>query len=289
MITDPNGKHWFKGNLHTHTTRSDGQKTPEAVAALYAAHGYDFLALTDHWVVSETAQSGPLLLLSGCEYNFGNEPRNGIYHITGVGMAQAPQLPHGRQSTAQALIDAINQAGGLAILAHPAWSLNTPEQIRPLTGLAGTEIYNTVSGPPHNVRPYSGLLVDQLACAGYRLPCLAVDDSHFYDGDEARSYIWVQSACCARPDLLDAIRQGRFLASQGPFMIWERIGKTIQVTSTPVERIAFFSDAVWSGRRYFTGDGLTQATYEVLDSETFVRIEAVDASGQTAWSSPIPV
>ena len=39
-----------KGNLHTHTTRSDGHYAPEEVARHYRENGYDFLAITDHWV-----------------------------------------------------------------------------------------------------------------------------------------------------------------------------------------------------------------------------------------------
>ena len=34
MIRDRNGCIWYKGNLHTHTTLSDGRLTPEESAAL---------------------------------------------------------------------------------------------------------------------------------------------------------------------------------------------------------------------------------------------------------------
>ena len=34
---------WYKGNLHTHTTLSDGKKTPDESIALYREKGYDFL------------------------------------------------------------------------------------------------------------------------------------------------------------------------------------------------------------------------------------------------------
>ncbi len=44
---------WWKGNLHTHTFWSDGDDFPEAVAAWYKDHGYHFLALSDHNVLSE--------------------------------------------------------------------------------------------------------------------------------------------------------------------------------------------------------------------------------------------
>ena len=39
---------WFCGNLHSHTTESDGRESPAAVMAHYRRLGYDFLAISDH-------------------------------------------------------------------------------------------------------------------------------------------------------------------------------------------------------------------------------------------------
>ena len=30
---------WYKGNIHTHTTESDGDDTPESVVKWYRKHG----------------------------------------------------------------------------------------------------------------------------------------------------------------------------------------------------------------------------------------------------------
>ena len=38
----------LRGNLHAHTTFSDGVREPRALLAEYEARGYDFLAITDH-------------------------------------------------------------------------------------------------------------------------------------------------------------------------------------------------------------------------------------------------
>jgi PHP domain len=38
----------LKGQLHTHTTCSDGNLTPQEAADVYASLGFDFLAFTDH-------------------------------------------------------------------------------------------------------------------------------------------------------------------------------------------------------------------------------------------------
>jgi hypothetical protein len=44
---------WFKGNLHTHSLWSDGNDYPEMIVDWYARHGYHFLALSDHDVLSQ--------------------------------------------------------------------------------------------------------------------------------------------------------------------------------------------------------------------------------------------
>ena len=44
---------WLKGNLHTHSFWSDGDDFPEMIADWYKGKGYQFLALTDHNVLSE--------------------------------------------------------------------------------------------------------------------------------------------------------------------------------------------------------------------------------------------
>ena len=41
---------FYKGNMHTHSTRSDAVRDPLDVCALYRDAGYDFLALTDHFL-----------------------------------------------------------------------------------------------------------------------------------------------------------------------------------------------------------------------------------------------
>lgn len=44
---------WFKGNLHTHSLWSDGNDFPEMIAEWYRVNGYNFLALSDHNVLSQ--------------------------------------------------------------------------------------------------------------------------------------------------------------------------------------------------------------------------------------------
>src|SRR5688572_24689968 len=65
---------WYKGNLHTHTTNSDGDSSPEDVVRWYKANGYDFVAITDHEHItavdglnSEFGKDGAFLVIRGQE------------------------------------------------------------------------------------------------------------------------------------------------------------------------------------------------------------------------------
>ncbi len=44
---------WFKGNTHTHSLWSDGNDFPEMIVDWYRQRGYDFLALSDHNILSD--------------------------------------------------------------------------------------------------------------------------------------------------------------------------------------------------------------------------------------------
>lgn len=50
LAAEKNGgeKHWFKGDIHCHSTWSDGNSMPESVVNWYKSRGYQFFALTDH-------------------------------------------------------------------------------------------------------------------------------------------------------------------------------------------------------------------------------------------------
>ena len=43
---------WYKGNTHTHSLWSDGNEFPDMIVDWYKKEGYDFLALSDHNVLS---------------------------------------------------------------------------------------------------------------------------------------------------------------------------------------------------------------------------------------------
>ena len=93
---DCSGK-WFKGNLHMHTTRSDGRLTLAEASALYAERGYDFISITDHrvpFVGAEESEQLPIMILDGIELD-GRDDQGSGYHVVciGGGIGTAPLYP----------------------------------------------------------------------------------------------------------------------------------------------------------------------------------------------------
>lgn len=292
MELDKQGRRWYKGNLHAHTTVTDGKMSPEDCIKLYQSKGYDFLAITDHWQWRAGEMQDNMLMISGVEYNIGGaDVLKGVYHIIAAGMKQPAALEKKEpEHTVQEIIDAIHAEDGIAILAHPAWSLNISGEVMQYHGFDGVEIYNSVSGVPWNARPYSGQFVDELACRGYYLPCMAADDCHFYNGDQTKSYLMVQAEELTRESILSAIRKGDFYATQGPRFesITVEDGKVI-VKCSPVKDIVFYSNLVYHKDRCTRGEGVTYAESNINPQETYIRVELVDENGNCAWSSPIPL
>ncbi len=287
MYTDLFGKTRYKVNLHTHTTLSDGHLTPEEVLTLYRKNGYDAIALTDHWVFGENYTADGMTVISGAEFNIGAADSLEVYHILGLGIERKPDISP--TSTPQQIIDGIHSVGGLAVLAHPAWSLNTPEQILALRNIDATEIYNTVSGVHFSRRPDSSLIVDMIAARGLYLPLIGDDDTHYYDTDPCVAWIMAEAEDNSEKAILNAVAEGRFYATQGPEVHMRREGDEVVVKCSPVSEIVFFSNFVYRGDSTFTGEGLTEARHKIKTGATFIRCQVTDKEGKRAWTNIIPI
>ncbi|MBQ9773386.1 MAG: hypothetical protein IJW30_01845 [Clostridia bacterium] len=284
MYTDLFGKPRYKVNLHMHTTLSDGHLSPVEAVQRYRAEGYDAVALTDHWFFGSGSDVEGMTILPGGEYNVRQSDASvGVYHIVGIGMTRQPSVT--KQMSVQELIDSIRAAHGWVILGHPAWSLNTPEQISALRGIDAVEIYNTVSGVHNSRRPDSSLIVDMLACQGRVYPLVADDDAHYYDGtDDCVSWIMVEAEDNSREALMRGLRRGSFYATQGPEVHLLRDGDGYTVKSSPVREIVFLSNLAAS-KRAFEGTDLTEAHYVPRENEHFLRAQVKDAQGRMAWTN----
>jgi len=61
---------WWKGNLHTHSHWSDGDDYPEMIAEWYEKNGYNFLALSDHNILSDHEKWIPIAKSRGGQVAF---------------------------------------------------------------------------------------------------------------------------------------------------------------------------------------------------------------------------
>ncbi len=283
----------YKGNLHMHTSMSDGQMSPMQAVKAYEDRGYDFLAITDHRRITRLPEyRGRMLLLPGIELD--DEPtEREVIHLLGIGVEESLAEAVRPGMRAQEYIRAILSAGGIPFLAHPHWSMNRLSTIKSLDGLAGVEIFNSVSRPPYNAdRADSTHILDLLASDGLLYPTISTDDCHFYGEELARSFIFLQADRLEREDAVNALRQGRFYASQGPrFERVELEGETVRVACSPVNAVVFHSDLAWNDGRAAAGSGITQAEYRLdrARGESFVRVVLIDSKGKRAWLNPFRV
>jgi hypothetical protein len=104
----------IRGVLHIHTTRSDGQGTPEQVAAAAARVGLRFIVFTDHGDATRipdppTYRSG-VLCLDAVEISTSGG------HYVALGMPAAP-YPLGGEP--RDVVEDVGRLGGFGIAAHP--------------------------------------------------------------------------------------------------------------------------------------------------------------------------
>lgn len=283
MYTDKNGNKWYKGNLHAHTNISDGEFSVNECLSLYRENGYDFIAITDHWKWNFLPFDSGITVLPGCEYDFGTKCSTGVYHIVAIDCNGEPCID--RTSTPQEAIDAIHSCGGICSLAHPAWSLNSPENLMKLKNVDMTEIFNSVSDIPGNCRPYSGVILDIMAARGHMWKLCAADDTHFYGKtDSCRSFVYVNSSSEKREHIVKALKEGKYYASQGPQISVEIKGDKLAVETTPVCEIVFYTGKVYVKDRCIVGENITCGEYKIKPDDDFVRVEVKDKNGNYAWS-----
>lgn len=104
------------GNLHIHTSASDGSGDHNEVAQAAARAGLDFIIITDHDVYLPEKQGwkGPVLVLVGEELRARADSPGNHYLVLNAGEEMRDEA-----GEPQHLIDAVSERGGLGFIAHP--------------------------------------------------------------------------------------------------------------------------------------------------------------------------
>lgn len=269
--------HWYKGNLHTHTTQSDGRLSPPEAIRWYEQHGYDFVALTDHDTFCDPAPlqaATRLALIPGFEFSRGAVPEA---HMLCLGVRQA------YRGSYQEVLNATRALGGMAILCHPNWvrdDLWSPDDMAGLRAYAGIEIYNHVI----NRLPGRALATDDwdaMLSRGHLIWGYANQDAHRPD-DFGHAWNMVLAPSRKVENLLHSLANGHCYASTG--LTFSDIGYSEGALHVRLARHAHIRFVGPEGRVLSDESG-KEAAFQPA-GEAYVRIEAQADGEQWAWSQP---
>ncbi|HEY3821933.1 MAG TPA: CehA/McbA family metallohydrolase [Polyangiaceae bacterium] len=294
--------HFQRGNLHTHSLRSDGTAPLEAMVAWYRSHGYQFLAMTEHDLRVDPAElaelTGPgFVVIPGEEVT--DRAAGRPLHVNALCASQT--VEGGRDFDRADLglgvvLAQIRAVGGTPLVNHPNYqaSLTADDIARGATGRYLLEIW---SGHPDVAtagdawRPSTEAIWDDvLAQGGDAIPA-AVDDAHGLpanSGGPRRALpgqAWVETfgAETTTAAICAALAAGRLYASNGPVLASIAVqGAVFTVTTTdPAATVTFLGD-----------DGAVlaevhakSATYRLTGEEGLVRARIADTAGHHAWTA----
>ena len=266
------GGNWFKGNLHTHTNRSDGRRTPQAVLDDYAGRKYDFLMLSDHDVFTSEKDFSDydvheMVMIPGNEVT-SNGPH--VLHVNASRLiAPNPQRQIVMSEAAK------NDPQSFVIACHPNWQSafdhTSLKQLEEWVGYTGMEIFNgtigRLEGSPYATNKWDMLLSQGRVCGDTRMTTAI-----FRLSMSAWAGNMVYAKTRTRSDIIDALRNGRFYASTGVTIRNLSVTETtIRIETENAERIVALRDV---GRRIGQTDGTTFEV-EVPPEAKYVRVRVL--------------
>lgn len=294
---------WLKGNLHAHSTNSDGDLPPDMVIKAYRERGYQFLSLTDHNIFTAYPEydDDNFLMIPGFELSCPLNAEKGM-HLNVLCRGEVSDFQQNERFAVDspkktvAFIEQHRQ-NHILMLNHPYWSMLEWEEVIGLDGIFCMEVYNHASEWLDCVGEASKFW-DTLLRKGKKMWGLATDDSHngythisgwpfhLLQNDSFGGFTVVKASGFTRSAIMEAIENGSFYASTGPeihdFYIEDR---EIVVTCSPCQRIIFSGD-----KRYFQrslGVDLTEFRTPLKGAEKYVRVQCIDKYGKTAYGNPI--
>lgn len=273
-----------KAQLHTHSSLSyDGKTPPAEVVKTYRRDGYSFLCVTDHDRINrcQNLSTPDLLVLPGTEttipFLFWPIPLG--KHL--VVINPPLNISHRRLERLR-----FEDPDGMAIIpAHLSWRGGAgtgrwyPDELLSLKNLKIIEIDSPHSKDPVDLTIWHKINVNR----GPKNPVwgVAVDDSH--NGSSNRGWIMVKTGRIHPDDFISALKSGAFYATNGPALDIAVRERDIFVKSGGVKWIRFFN----SQNQVIAVFRSSEAVYRTRGDEGFVRAEAADERGRTAWSQPM--
>lgn len=309
---------FYKANLHCHTTFSDGALTPQEVKERYMSQGYSIVAYTDHCVLiaHPELKDEHFLPLNGIEIEVvapGDEPiprrkHNHICYVAleednvtmpfynpnyiwGSSVAYKDQLKwdpahegHKRVFTPECINEMIKlgrDAGFFVTYNHPAWSQEHYSDYMAYSGMHAMEIMN-YSSYRLGYGDYNPHVYKDMLLGGKRLYAIATDDNHTM-ADTCGGWTMIKADKLEYRTITKALEDGQFYASFGPEIIdlWFEDGK-VHITCSPAANIICSCGDFRPYVRSAKEQPLTEAEFEIKQSDLFFRITVIDDRGRCA-------
>lgn len=252
----------MRGDLHSHSYRSDGQRDPAALAGHYREQGYDFFALTDHNRFYPGGEIDEAYEDTGTGFTriTGEEVHapGSVIHIVHVGGSRSvadeyvhdregyeraiaqyeanvpehvPEAFRGRYARAQWATDRIHAAGGLAIFPHPFWKPgrsrihNVRDDYAVLLLKSGMfDAFELVGGMQQPDVNRAVAMWADVRAEGYVIPVVGSSDVHGLD--RARTFphrfTIVFAVSAATRDIMQAVKAGMCVAVEADGDGYER-------------------------------------------------------------------
>lgn len=306
------GRTFYRGNIHCHSTFSDGALSPDELKELYKREGYSFLSITDHDTYhdyrDELDEDG-FVTIPGAEYALGwygnTKHADRVHHLIALKYEDV-SYPEGHRAYrifpttdnehvrhTEELINELKRSGFLVMYNHPGWSRVYDDHILSLSGLDFLEIYNYGTILDTN-NGYDNLTWQRMLDSGRRINAVADDDNHnspSSPSDSAGGWVCVQADSLEKKAILDAMLEGRYYSSSGPEIREFRIEEgRAYIRTSPVLRIYLkYGVHVHSARVVFDHEGslIEEAVFEIPEDAAYIRVEAVLDQDHMAWSNPI--
>jgi len=295
---------FYRGNLHTHCTVSDGKLDAAEVCRRYRARGYDFLAITDHFMgrygypITDTRgfRDDRFTTLLGAELHSGGNDLGEIWHILAVGLpadfapSNSPDgSPRPDQETGPEIARRASEAGAFVAIAHPEWSGLSEADMASIDAADAVEVYN--HGCEVECDRGGGLhAADILARSGRRVSFVSTDDAHFTHGelDAYGGWVMVKAETNEPEALLRALKDGAMYSTTGPdFVDLEFAGDEVRVACSGASAVILQGQPSATVGAF--GEALTEARLPIgrLAESPWLRVTLTDAAGGKAWSNPV--
>lgn len=284
---------FHRGNMHTHSTNSDGIHAPGKVCEAYREAGYDFLVLSDHFMadyrypVTDTRpyRTDDFTTILGAELHAPKTALGELWHIKAVGLP--PDFEPNRPGESGPEVAARAHAVGAFIgIVHPSWYGLTREDARAVPFAHAIEIYNHGSAVEVD-RGNDWPFLDGLLNEGLRLTGYASDDAHYLTHDFLGGWVMVQAEERGPDQLLASLKAGRYYSSQGPSIHDLAIdGADVVIRCSPARAISVVGRGSKSESKI--GEELSEARLPIKRfAGSWFRVTVIDSAGKKAWSNPV--